>query len=101
MPSRRWQCEVWLQASLSLPPAHPHPGCGVSVWVTPDYTQQRGADGESTKQSALQAALVVAGKNLLTVDMASTFPSCVVCGGGGGGRVVFPLCFSRGSASTL
>lgn len=54
-----------------------------------------GADGRASNtcfQSEVQAALVVA-VNLLTVDMASTFPSCVVCGCSA--LVVFPFVFTK------
>lgn len=58
-------------------------------------TQLCGADGRASNTcfwSEVQAALVVA-VNLLTVDMASTFLSCVVCGHGG--LVVFSIVFTE------
>lgn len=58
-------------------------------------TRLCGADGRGSNtgfQREVQAALVVA-VNLLTVEMASAFPTCVVCSHSA--LVVFPIVFTK------
>lgn len=59
---------------------------------------QMGGASNTCLYSEVQAALVVA-VNLLTVEMASTFPSCVVCRRSA--LVVFPIVFTEVSLDII